>query len=125
VNADNPYRERAALVAHLASVYPSVISYSDPDEPDWPVVYVTTPQGQLSWHLAKGDLDLFPHVPVVAPTEVTWDGHDTPEKYRRLAALIAHHATAPTFAVGGVVSPFVEPDADCPSRFCAPEQGRS
>src|SRR5690606_39189045 len=48
-----------------------------------------TPAGQLTWHLAPNDLDLFPHVPVVAPDHprARWDGHTTPEKYRRLDAL--------------------------------------
>ncbi len=53
---------------------------------------MTTPQGQLSWHLAPTDLDLFGHVPVVEPDQVVWDGHDTPEKYRRLAALVTQRA---------------------------------
>ena len=96
-NADNVYRERAALVAHLAAVYPSVIAYNDPSEPDWPVIYVDTPQGQLSWHLAKDDLDLFAHVPVVEPDAVAWDGHDTPTKYQRLAFLTAEHAEADAY----------------------------
>lgn len=90
MNDDNVYRERAALVAHLAAVYPSVIAYNDPAEPDWPVIYLDTPQGQLSWHLAPDDLDLFGHVRIsTVPGEIRWDGHDTPEKYRRLAALVA------------------------------------
>lgn len=94
MNDDNVYRERAALVAHLATVYPSVMAYNDPQEPDWPVVYVDTPQGQMSWHLAPTDLDLYAHVPVVTPDRVTWDGHDTPEKYRRLAALVVDRSKA-------------------------------
>lgn len=82
------YRERARLVAHLASLFPAVLHYSDPDEPDWPVIYITTPAGQLSWHLARADLDLFEHVPwnpAAAPSP--WDGHSTAEKYERLTAL--------------------------------------
>lgn len=91
MNDDNVYRERAFLVAHLATVYPSVISYNDPDEPDWAVIYLTTPQGQLSWHIAPDDMDLFGHVLIIVARSdaPAWDGHDTPEKYRRLAALTA------------------------------------
>lgn len=81
----NVYRERAHLVAFLAKVYPSVIGYNDPHEPDWPVVYISTPQGQLSWHLSKNDLDLFDHVPQTGC--VTWDGHTTEQKYERLDRL--------------------------------------
>lgn len=81
------YRERARLVAHLASLHPSVIGVDD-DEPDWPVVYIRTPQGQMSWHISRDDLDLFPHVKPVAADTVQWDGHTTAQKYERL-----HHLT--------------------------------
>lgn len=84
------YTERAHLIAYLALHYRAVIAYNDPAEPDWPVIYIETPQGQLSWHLAADDLPLFPHVPVAGPGDAMpeWDGHDTPEKYRRLQVLV-------------------------------------
>lgn len=76
------YRERHHLVAHLAAAYPSVmVLNADPDEPDWPVIYVTLPTGQVSWHIAPADMDLFRHVPIGA---AEWDGSDVMEKYRRL-----------------------------------------
>ena len=79
---DSVYRERAHLVAHLAALYPSVLVYgADPNEPEWPVIYVTLPTGQASWHLSPDDLDLFHHVPTGTQA---WDGHDTAEKYARL-----------------------------------------
>lgn len=93
---DDVYRERARLVAFLASLFPSVLSYADPDEPDWAVVYVSSPAGQLSWHIAPGDVELFAHVPKVTPDDkrAEWDGHDTPTKYERLAALATLAGTA-------------------------------
>jgi hypothetical protein len=86
---DDPYRERAHLAAYLAARHPSRIAHNDPTAPDWPVLYVDTPAGQLTWHLNPDDLDLFTHVPVVASDDpaARWDGHTTPEKYRRLDAL--------------------------------------
>lgn len=90
----SPYRERAFLVAHLASQYFSAITYNDPNEPDWPVIYIETPAGQLSWHLSPDDLDLFEHVIRVTPESITWDGHTTEEKYRRLAKLTLERADA-------------------------------
>lgn len=90
----SPYRERAFLVAHLAAQYFSVITYNDPDEPDWPVIYIETPAGQLSWHLSPDDLDLFNHVIRVGPDSITWDGHTTEEKYQRLAKLTSEAASA-------------------------------
>jgi hypothetical protein len=44
----------------------------DPAAPEWPVVYIELPTGQVSWHM--------PQHPV------PWDGHDTAEKYRRCRA---------------------------------------
>jgi hypothetical protein len=45
------------------------------------VLFITLPTGQVSWHIASADLDLFRHVPFGT---ATWDGHDVEEKYRRL-----------------------------------------
>jgi hypothetical protein len=84
------YRERARLAAFVASIFPSRICANDPAEPGWPVLYVETPEGQLSWHLSPGDLDLFDRVPRVNvgdPDEPMWDGHTTEEKYERLSRL--------------------------------------
>lgn len=44
----------------------------DPLEPEWPVIYLELPTGQVSWHMAE-------HA-------TPWDGHDTDEKYRRCRA---------------------------------------
>lgn len=83
------YRERAHLVAHLAARHPAVLAYSDPAEPEWPVVTIDTPAGQLTWHISPEDADLFGHVPVVPADDplAQWDGHTTDEKYARLRAL--------------------------------------
>jgi hypothetical protein len=80
--ADNPYRDRAHLSAYLAAVNPSVLVHgADPNEPDWPVLFVTLPTGQVSWHVSPDDLDLFDHVTV---GHATWDGHSTDEKNDRI-----------------------------------------
>ncbi len=83
------YRERAHLIALLAALYPSHIGYSDPAEPDWAVVVIESPAGQLSWHIAPGDMDLFAHVQPTSRICRGWDGHCTDEKYRRLRELAA------------------------------------
>jgi hypothetical protein len=41
----------------------------DPAEPEWPVVFIELPTGQVSWHQ--------PEHPE------RWDGHDTDAKYAR------------------------------------------
>lgn len=84
------YRERAHFVALLACRYPSVIAYNDPDEPDWPIIYIRSPTGQMSWHISPADLDLFRHVRRVHSEDpaARWDGHTTDDKYQRLVNLI-------------------------------------
>ena len=88
---DSVYRERAHLVAFLATIYPSTNGYHDPEEPEWAVVIVDTPAGQMSWHVAPDDMDLFRHIG--RSDTNTWDGHSTEEKYGRLRRLIGSHLT--------------------------------
>lgn len=84
---DAVYRERAHLVAHLAALYPSHIGYTDPSAPDWPVLIIEAPGGQLSWHIAPDDIGLFAHVRRTDRICRGWDGHTTGEKYERLDRL--------------------------------------
>lgn len=79
------YRERARLVSFLTKIFPSYCGFTDPEEPDWLIVYVETQEGQLSWHISPDDADLFGHLILVQ--ENRWDGHTTKEKYERLARL--------------------------------------
>ena len=76
------YRERAHLVAFLTTLYPSVGAYNDPEEPEYCVVYVETPVGQMSWHIHPSDMDLFEGLRIVESH--VWDGHSTEEKYQKL-----------------------------------------
>jgi len=88
------YSERARLIAHLTKQYPSCYAYNDTAEPAWPVVYLHTPQGQLSWHIHPQDFsELFQHVP--HDPHVTWDCHTATEKYQRLDALTSHLHSRP------------------------------
>jgi len=83
------YRERAQLVALLASLYPSHIGHNDPNEPEWAVVTVELPTGQACWHVAPDDMHLFSHVQRTTRICRGWDGHTTEEKYERIRGLIA------------------------------------
>jgi hypothetical protein len=86
---DGAYRERAHLVAYIAALHPSHIGYTDPAAIDWLVVTIETPTGQMSWHIAERDRDLFEHVRLVPAVHNVWDGHTTEEKYARLRRLTA------------------------------------
>jgi hypothetical protein len=86
---DAAYEERNKVVAALARLFPSGIAktaiegWSD----DWHgCVYIDLPTGQVSWHFHDSQAHLFAGLP---PYTGNWDGHDTPEKYRRLALLAA------------------------------------
>lgn len=81
------YEERNRVVAALARLFPSGLKRTD--IPGWDAewhgcVYIDTPAGQLSWHFHDNQAHLFDGLP---PYSGEWDGHDTPEKYRRLAAV--------------------------------------
>jgi hypothetical protein len=44
----------------------------DTADPEWPVVYIELPTGQVSWHMPQHPIE--------------WDGHDTATKYERISA---------------------------------------
>ena len=73
------YRERAHFVAFLSKMFPATM-WADEREPNYTVIGIETLAGQLSWHIAPEDMDLFAHV----TEEGHWDGHTTEQKYERL-----------------------------------------
>ncbi len=87
---DGAYEERNRVVALAARMaiqvgYQSGITktaiegWSD----DWHgCVYLDLPSGQVSWHFHDSQAHLFADLPEY---HRNWDGHDTPEKYRRVA----------------------------------------
>ena len=83
---DTAYSERNALVAFIASMYPSCLArhVGDPWEDDWRwIVFIDLPTGQVSWHIHDSELPQFDRLPRDRHAE--WDGHTTEEKYARLA----------------------------------------
>lgn len=92
------YRGRATLAAHIASMYPASLGYTDPETPDWPVLMILGPFGQMTWHIAPGDIELFHHVSTREDFPA-WDGHTSEQAYGRLALATALrttvHADAP------------------------------
>jgi hypothetical protein len=84
---DDVYAERNDAVLGFATLAMRVgykVGYlADPAEPDWPVLMIDTPEGQVSWHFKRGEL------PRGIPAyDGEWDGHDTPEKYARLRRFV-------------------------------------
>lgn len=85
----NAYTERNALVAALSKIFPSHLARHPEDDASWErdwmwIVFISTPSGQLSWHLHDAHLPMFAHL---SEGPNVWDGHTTEEKYARLARL--------------------------------------
>lgn len=90
---DLAYAERNQVVAALAKLFPSGTARTAIDgwDPAWHgCVYIDLPTGQVSWHYHEREAHWFEALP---PYTKPWDGHDTPEKYRRLAALTSQTNT--------------------------------
>lgn len=86
---DGAYFERNQVVAALAKCFPSGVAKTSIEgwSEDWHgCVYIDLPTGQVSWHFHDSQAYLFKDLP---PYAGAWDGHDTPEKYRRVNALAA------------------------------------
>ncbi|MBQ1122612.1 hypothetical protein [Streptomyces sp. B15] len=108
---DGAYRERAQLLAWLAALVPAVLAPApDIDEDGWQLLFLHTPQGQLSWHIHPRDVPLFDHAQRVqdGDARARWDGHTTEEKYDRIRALISCPA-----CLAGVEH--VAPGVHCPT----------
>lgn len=92
---DAAYEERNRVVAALARLFPAGLKRTN--IPGWDeewhgCVYIDTPAGQLSWHFHDSQAHLFSGLPSYGGE---WDGHDTSEKYRRLAATEARGQVEP------------------------------
>jgi hypothetical protein len=84
---DGAYEERNMVVAALAKCFPSGTAKTAIEgwAPEWHnCVYIDLPTGQASWHYHDDHAPLFADLP---PYKGKWDGHSTPAKYTRLAAL--------------------------------------
>jgi hypothetical protein len=81
------YAERNRLVSFLSRCYLSYLAPASDAEPgfEW-IVYIETPEGQLSWHLHDDELPMFNHCPRQKAGS-WWDGHTSEDKYARLLRL--------------------------------------
>ncbi|HEB50753.1 MAG TPA: hypothetical protein ENI89_09105 [Desulfobulbus sp.] len=68
----------------------------DPDEPDWPVLMIDLPTGQVGYHVPRGEvLGEWPEY------DGTWDGHSLSEKRRRIKDFLASRQTMQSPAENG------------------------
>lgn len=87
---EQAYLERNNLVAFLSKIFPSYLGTHEKEDLTWDrawlnIVYIETPEGQLSWHFHVSLLHLFSHLEHREGNH--WDGHTTEEKYERLGRL--------------------------------------
>lgn len=90
----------ALALGHDVAVTKTVI---DGWSEDWHgCIYIELPTGQVSWHFHDSQAYLFEGLPSVP---AVWDGHDTPEKYRRVNdAFIGVHQKAAISQTGADAS---------------------
>ncbi len=84
---DDVYRDRnllAQLAGELARRLGMTVGIgSDPAEPDWPVLYIDLPTGQISWHLPQAELTAD-----FGRYRAAWDGHAVATKHDRIRAFL-------------------------------------
>jgi hypothetical protein len=83
VDPDEIYEDRN-LLAQLAAALAQMLGLAsgvgtDPNEPDWPVIYLDLPTGQVSWHIPQHEL-----VAHLEPYLRDWDGHSSADKRDRI-----------------------------------------
>lgn len=89
MNCDPAYRERALLLAHLATLYPAHLQVSE-DEPGYTGLFLALATGQTAWYIKDDDLDLFSHVPYAWEEH---DGHTVEMRFRRVLEATEQRAT--------------------------------
>lgn len=100
---DGLYTERnqcVALIARMAKKQGYDVAISPGADPNWPIVYVQLPTGQVSWHFGSTDANLFEGLPF---GQRKWDNHTTAIKYARVN--LAFNDVKPrlrTVSLGGV-----------------------
>lgn len=86
---DGAYAERnqcVALIARMVIAAGGFAGMTKTDIPGWSedwhsCVFINLPTGQVSWHFHDSHEWMFADIPRLPSI---WDGHDTPEKYRRV-----------------------------------------
>ena len=106
---DAAYAERDKLVSALSKVFPSHLCRHPVTDETWEndwrwIVCIHAPTGQMTWHIHDSELPQFSHLEKL---DNHWDGHDTAEKYRRLADL-ARSPVPELAAEGGLIPAQVE-----------------
>ena len=78
--SDEAYLDRNLCVQALAKMAQKLgFNTGIKEDPEWPVLYIDLPTGQVSWHIREKELLID-----LPEYNGKWDGHDLQEKRRRL-----------------------------------------
>jgi len=109
------YRDRDALLALLASMYPA--HRCDVEEP-WSIIALQLPVGEgTQWPVQAANRDLFSFLPAVETNELPeWAGHSSEERLQ-----VLQDNAAANVAGLGEYSPHQTPQAPPPPRYPYPD----
>ena len=83
---NDAYFDRNQAVMAFAAV---CMGYAFPvgikDDPEWPILFIKLPQGQVSWHIPKAEL-----IGDWPAFEGEWDGHTLEQKRERITEFIKY-----------------------------------
>ena len=87
---EEAYYDRNQL-AMLAAKLARLIGYEtgwhvDDDEPEWPVLYIELPTGQVSWHIPMAEV--LDQTVIMHNHVRPWDGHTLEEKRHRIVQFL-------------------------------------
>lgn len=88
VQKDEACKQRNRLAAMLARLFPSYLKTTD--DTDWPVIYITLPTGQISFHIPEEEVMQF--MPLHKNPVIEFDGHTDEEKWRRTLHFILNYS---------------------------------
>jgi hypothetical protein len=89
---DVVYRDRNLVVQAFASAMEGLgyhVAWGPGEgDPDWPVLYISTMHGQVSWHIPKAQRIYEPEDRTGSFGPAVWDGHSDEEKASRLRNML-------------------------------------
>ena len=85
---NDAYTDRNAAVLGMAklALQAGLVVGAKYDDPEWPIVFIELPTGQVSWHIPIAEIRR--DLPMYAKT---WDGHTLEEKRQHMAAWLGWH----------------------------------
>ena len=68
------------------------VGWNSEKQPDWPVLLIDLPTGQVSWHIPR---EMAEPYEIFAVHPMDWDGHDLQQKRERMNAFLGRSSKPP------------------------------